>query len=258
MHGRDLKNSSPLPLHCHKGMMDVLYGHRQRFSSAHGVRKLTGQIMNALRYLKKFVKDKVLGDPVQDWGVVYLQQGRFATEQLKLALYKKNEKLNLVLNITYKTLLGPNTWLIVFSDVTLPEYVEKLESNYTVFCNMMYQSRKYSATSEDKLPFSTRLLLKLLFGFRVSKLLLDTTLYKDIFKIYGFITRSQKRKVLIAPNYISSDSGNIISGEGFKAIIDTLSTYIKEKGYKKAINRKPDYRFYCTVRPRCESSTAPV
>ena len=258
MHGRDLKNYSPPPLNCHKGMMDVLYRLCQRFSCAHGVRSLTGQIMNALRSITQFVKDKVLGDPAQDWGVVYLKEGRFATEQLKLALYKKDKKFNLVLNITYKTMLGPNTWSLVFSDVNLPEYVEKLESNYTAFCKMTYQPEKYSATGEDKLPFSTRLLLKLLFGFRGSKLLLDTTSNDDMFKIYGFITRSRTRKVLIAPNYISSNSGNVISGEGLKTVIDTLSAYIKDTDYEKAGNRKSGYRFYSTVRSRRGGSTAPV
>lgn len=127
--------------------------------------------MNPVKTFAKFIKQQVLGDRVQDWGTVYLHEGRFATEQLGLTLYQKNEKFNLALSVSYKTILGPNIWLIVFSDVKRPEYVGKLEANHTAFCKMAYQPEKYPATGEDKLLFGTRLMRKLFFGFRGSMLL---------------------------------------------------------------------------------------
>lgn len=185
--------------------------------------------MNLLKTTGKLVKDAVLGEMINDWGTIYLQEGKFATEQLKLGLYRKNQQLNLLLNITNKTFLGPNTWFIVFTNCNIPEFVSAIQSNYEGLRSMACQSKSYSASPADRLPFSTRILLKLFFGLRGSKLLLDTTPTDDIYKIYGFITRNRKLKVLIAPNYISSDAGNVVSGDGFCAVIDTLWAYINEQ-----------------------------
>ncbi len=190
-----------------------------------------------MAFLKRLFKgvsrkmaDVFLGEPVREWGVVYEQAGRFFKETTSIDLYQKNGQAVLWLKVAYKSRISYNSYGFAINIHDLHHFVKTLQASCRELSRLAGMARPRATRTHDKLPFAHRLLLKVIFGVRASKLLLDLrnphTRATD-YRFYGFVTRTSGKKIFIQSDLdISKGHGTVISGEGLEAALQVLQDYL--------------------------------
>jgi hypothetical protein len=190
--------------------------------------------MSILKGLYRSVKEKVsdifLGEPIKDWGEVHEHQGRFINETLSIGLYQKDDKLVLWLKTIHRSKLSYNSYDLAFNIDDIHQFVERSQTRYDQLCRLARSGKQFNPEARDRLPVAHRLILKVIFGIRASKLLFEQPegrWGKAEDRFYGFVTRKSETRVYIMPEQSGSkQEGIVISGEGFAAVLSVLAEFL--------------------------------
>lgn len=189
---------------------------------------------NLLGKIKSGLTDLVLGDLVRDWGEVSEQNKSFYTETLSLALYRDGTRLTLWLKILTRSRFSSNSWHLAMEVDDLSAFVNHAQSRFAQLQRLARSGRVIRPDPRDRLPFMLWLMLKAMFGVRASKLLGELpggTNARPDYRIFGFVTRKSETRVMIQRGAGgSSQHGNVITSEGFGAMLDALAEYLAEGG----------------------------
>ena len=180
--------------------------------------------------LKNKISRAILGEQIRDWGVVYENRSGFFKERISLGLYQKDRQLILCLTYRYTSRISFNSYTFAIPVFDLDFFVATLRANYDQLCSLA-RLPAAAIRASDRLPFAQRLMIKIFFGLKGSKLLLDhrnPSTDETEFRFNGFITRKSVVKVLIQSDMdISQNEGHVISGDGLDAILCALSEYLR-------------------------------
>ncbi len=181
--------------------------------------------------LYKYKSPPDLGEPIKDWGTVFAESRKFITEQLQLALYRKNNHMNLLLTITYIFQSRPSALNLVLEIRDLTRFVSTLWSNYEKLRVMANAAGFVTTATIDTIPWGPRLFLKVIYGVKASVLLLDgkDPCVDDDFAVYGFISRKSKKKVFFPEFLDLSGHVVVIPGDALSAVLKALSTFLDER-----------------------------
>jgi len=175
--------------------------------------------------IKDALTGAILGDLVKDWGVISQESGALFNEQLKLALYAKDDRD--VVCMTYD-FGSTNKQMLSFGVGDLRQFASTLQSRMNEVDRIAGHSGNVPTAGRNKLPFLPGLMAKVLHGVKASRLLVDdgdrSSGSPDI-RMHAYVSRKSDVRVVLHVD-AGDNSSHLVSGAGIRAMAQILADHV--------------------------------